>query len=336
MRKESARAGSPLCPSPRDGGTQIGVSAFQVFQIASRLDDRCPRYPARRPEFRYFALATMITSRSSAPARSSNSPRRCWPSLIQPFCWVGTSPNHPRNGRKALRSIFLIQLSNSLPRHSGARVKRASPESISPDIRAAPWIPGLRLTAHPGMTIRLKDTPPHSRGRFCPSFAGNNVPHRQEGAGKAGCSMRTRSLASEKMEGHELQSPQVRQRQSGFSCTIGFNGFLRALSGDRAFLSPSPADHPADLMPASRHLLPAFQSSCAIRGPIFTNFGKLRAAEDPGIPVSLSILKFLGELAAYSVRTSKSAALDHTTSPSARTPLVRRRHASIASLAQRS
>jgi hypothetical protein len=33
----------------------------------------------------------------------------------------------------------------------------------------------------------------------------------------------------------------------------GFNGLLRALSGDRAFLSPSPADHPADLMPASRH-----------------------------------------------------------------------------------
>ena len=32
----------------------------------------------------------------------------------------------------------------------------------------------------------------------------------------------------------------------------GFNGFLRALSGDRAFLSPSPADYSTDLTPASR------------------------------------------------------------------------------------
>src|SRR5579872_1684725 len=32
----------------------------------------------------------------------------------------------------------------------------------------------------------------------------------------------------------------------------GFNGFLRALPGDRAFLSPSPEDHPTDLTPASR------------------------------------------------------------------------------------
>ena len=27
-----------------------------------------------------------------------------------------------------------------------------NPESISPSNRMAPWIPGLRLTAHPGMT----------------------------------------------------------------------------------------------------------------------------------------------------------------------------------------
>jgi hypothetical protein len=28
----------------------------------------------------------------------------------------------------------------------------ANPETISPSIRTAGWIPGLRLTAHPGMT----------------------------------------------------------------------------------------------------------------------------------------------------------------------------------------
>src|SRR5581483_7280211 len=38
-------------------------------------------------------------------------------------------------------------------RHSGARVQRANPESISPRNSAAQWIPGLRLSAHPGMTV---------------------------------------------------------------------------------------------------------------------------------------------------------------------------------------
>jgi hypothetical protein len=48
-------------------------------------------------------------------------------------------------------------------RHSGARVKRASPESIVPHECRVKWIPGLRLTAHPGMTkIRV--------GRLNPSY----------------------------------------------------------------------------------------------------------------------------------------------------------------------
>jgi hypothetical protein len=34
-----------------------------------------------------------------------------------------------------------------------------NPESISPDMLAEPWIPGLRRSAHPGMT---KDKGPHS------------------------------------------------------------------------------------------------------------------------------------------------------------------------------
>jgi hypothetical protein len=40
-----------------------------------------------------------------------------------------------------------------LRRHSGARVKRANPESIGPQEYWEKWIPGLRLAAHPGMTI---------------------------------------------------------------------------------------------------------------------------------------------------------------------------------------
>jgi hypothetical protein len=34
------------------------------------------------------------------------------------------------------------------------RVEDANPESISPGIDVALWIPGLRLTAHPGMTAK--------------------------------------------------------------------------------------------------------------------------------------------------------------------------------------
>src|ERR1700674_641687 len=38
----------------------------------------------------------------------------------------------------------------------------------------------------------------------------------------------------------------------GIPARNGFNGFLRALPGDRAFLSPSSADTSANLTPASR------------------------------------------------------------------------------------
>jgi hypothetical protein len=89
----------------------------------------------------------------------------------------------------------------------------------------------------------------------------------------------------------------------------GFNGFLRALLGDRAFLSPSLTDHPANLTPASGRLLPAFRSSCAIRGPTFTKLRKARGNSNCLMPVPLTILKFLYGIAANSGGTSKSAAL---------------------------
>jgi|SRR6266436_10430068 len=40
-------------------------------------------------------------------------------------------------------------------------------------------------------------------------------------------------------------------KATGIPCANGFNGFLRALPGDRALLPPSSADHPANLAPAS-------------------------------------------------------------------------------------
>jgi hypothetical protein len=39
------------------------------------------------------------------------------------------------------------------------RCEASNPESISPGIVAVPWIPGLRLSAHPGMTKALEALP---------------------------------------------------------------------------------------------------------------------------------------------------------------------------------
>jgi len=54
-----------------------------------------------------------------------------------------------------------------------------------------------------------------------------------------------------KMKAHEKVTAS-RRTNPAFPHANGFNGFLRALPGDRALLSPSPADHPANLTPASR------------------------------------------------------------------------------------
>jgi hypothetical protein len=57
-----------------------------------------------------------------------------------------------------------------------------------------------------------------------------------------------------KSKKHTSSSPQVRPDRSGFPRANGFNGFLRALPGDRALLSPSPrnAKHCRELTSASR------------------------------------------------------------------------------------
>jgi hypothetical protein len=66
-----------------------------------------------------------------------------------------------------------------------------------------------------------------------------HVPRKQRAQEKPDA-LRTRSLACESKKAHE-QVTTGTPKQSGFSCANGFNGFLRALSGDRALLSPSPA-----------------------------------------------------------------------------------------------
>ena len=61
----------------------------------------------------------------------------------------------------------------------------------------------------------------------------------------------TRSLACDKNKPHELVTT-VHRDHPAFPHANGFNGFLRALPGDRACLSPSSAGMPADSTPASR------------------------------------------------------------------------------------
>src|ERR1700688_1773243 len=61
----------------------------------------------------------------------------------------------------------------------------------------------------------------------------------REGAGKAGCALHPRSrvqIVQKSAHEHTGSAEAVRP-----SLRNGFNGFLRALPGDRAFLSPSPA-----------------------------------------------------------------------------------------------
>jgi hypothetical protein len=60
----------------------------------------------------------------------------------------------------------------------------------------------------------------------------------------------------------------------------GFNGFLRALLGDRAFVVTvigAMQSIVANLTPASGRLVPAFQSSFTFAAPSLTNLGKQRA-----------------------------------------------------------
>src|SRR5260370_15953174 len=75
-------------------------------------------------------------------------------------------------------------------------------------------------------------------------------PSSSEGAGSAGRPMRPIAACAEVVE-LSTRVSQVTPENVRHSPRNGFNGFLRALPGDRAFLPPSPADVAANLTPAS-------------------------------------------------------------------------------------
>src|ERR1700726_2982365 len=74
----------------------------------------------------------------------------------------------------------------------------------------------------------------------------------------------TRSLVCSVLVAHEC-SHHGRTGTPGIPARDGFNGFLRALPGDRAFLSPSSALLLADLTPASRRQNHTTSPSAAAR-----------------------------------------------------------------------
>src|SRR4051794_40908700 len=88
-------------------------------------------------------------------------------------------------------------------------------------------------------TTAREHTPPHSRRVKTPELC-QQPPPKIEGAGNAGRSMRPQPrMQNKKAYEHSHHG------HTGFtrhSLRNGFNGFLRDLPGDRACLSPSPAE----------------------------------------------------------------------------------------------
>jgi hypothetical protein len=125
-------------------------------------------------------------------------------------------------------------------------VQRNSGEGDSPRVSPPiePLTPTLSPQAGEGETqLRV----PAARMR--PSYS--TKPSKEEGAGNAGCSLHPQPRTQSK-KAHECSHHRYAEtfRHSPLN---GFNGFLRDLPGDRAFLPPSLAAFAANLMPASGH-----------------------------------------------------------------------------------
>jgi hypothetical protein len=111
-----------------------------------------------------------------------------------PICVV-----RPSNGRPEPRSRaadvwgYAVWFRVSQCRHSGTRRKARARNPYSEPVAMDS---GLALRA-PRNDEGNFGTPRHSRRTECPSLASNQNPRKSEGAGKAGCTIRTRSLACE-------------------------------------------------------------------------------------------------------------------------------------------
>jgi len=146
-------------------------------------------------------------------------------------------------------TALITKVIRSDNRHSGARVKRANPESRDSGFDAVPR-PGMTETRNAGATVAdpqctcshapLSDTPSRSRRGFRARFGLLVPPPSSEGAGNAGRPMRP-IAACATMVVERTRVSQVTPGSPGIPRAMVY-GLLRALPGDRAFLSPSSAN----------------------------------------------------------------------------------------------
>jgi hypothetical protein len=140
------------------------------------------------------------------------------------------------DGECARSSSSKIHISNSLPKHSSViagldpaihlLAKRSSEDG---------WMPG----SSSGMTIFLNHNFAISP-RFAPEFFQERPTlEKSEGAGNAGRPMRPQPRVRYETK-HTSVVTTVTPEITRHSPRNGFNGFLRALPGDRACLPPSP------------------------------------------------------------------------------------------------
>ena len=107
------------------------------------------------------------------------------------------------------------------------------------------------LLAMTGPRSCIADTSPHSRGAMRPSCARNFRPLPLRAQGMPGARCARSRVCNDSGNAHALVTGHTGITRH--SPRNGFNGFLRDLPGDRAFLSPSPLRSllPRNLTPAS-------------------------------------------------------------------------------------
>ena len=145
--------------------------------------------------------------------------------------------------RRGLRDVAASSLRGA--------TRRSNPSVLC----AARWIASRSLSsgAHSRDPLARNDgidTTPHSRDAKCARAVAKTLSlERKEGAGKAGCPMHPQPRVQSKKAHEQITtgSPET----SRPSLRNGLR-LIRALSGERALLPPSPALLIADLTPASR------------------------------------------------------------------------------------
>jgi hypothetical protein len=145
-----------------------------------------------------------------------------------------------------------------------------------------------RMDCFAALLLAMTNTPQRSRGAdMRPSFAINVLPSENQRAYGTPGARCTRSLAC-KIKNTRANSPQIHQFARR-SVRNGFNGFLRALPGDRACLPPSPADiASANLTPASGrqdHTTSPSASSAFVKGAIRVHRIPPRVRDDRDTPL---------------------------------------------------